>query len=443
MAILGDTIGSTLSWLFPRGTRRNWCAALLADSFRHPKGIPSTLRGLFSRQKIDASLRMPRSRSGTPLLFIEDVLPDPRTGSGAPRTCQIIEALVECGFKVTFFPVLRRQVGVASVGNFAEKGVEVLVAKSRVDEPILVNLLRSRKNYYGVVIISRPPNMKALSRAVRRFQKSATIIYDAEAIFVMRRINYQKLLGRPLIAHGEKRLIAREVALARTANAVLTVSEADAEYFRNGGCARVSVVRHAVRIAPTPASFAQRSGILFVGPVLDSPTPNEDAVLYFVNEVLPLIHRELDVNITIAGHIRSERVLACRSDKVRLAGSVEDLAPLYNAHRLFVAPTRYSAGVPLKVYEAAANGLPCVATPLLCSQLGWEPHKELLCGATPEEFANACIRLYSDPELWRWIRENSLERVRTECDYGNFLKQLRNAVRDSSVNETSRAGTLN
>ena len=56
---------------------------------------------------------------------------------------------------------------------------------------------------------------------------------------------------------------------------------------------------------------------------------------------------------------------------------VADTEPLYAAHRLFVAPARFAAGAPYKVYEAASFGLPVVATELLREQLGWEDGLEL------------------------------------------------------------------
>ena len=68
---------------------------------------------------------------------------------------------------------------------------------------------------------------------------------------------------------------------------------------------------------------------------------------------------------------------------------VDDLTPLYDDARVFVAPTRYSAGISLKVIEAAARGVPIVCTPLVARQLGWISGEELLTAETPAEFACA------------------------------------------------------
>ena len=70
----------------------------------------------------------------------------------------------------------------------------------------------------------------------------------------------------------------------------------------------------------------------------------------------------------------------------------------YDACRIFIAPTRFAAGIPYKVHEAAANGLPSVVTPLLAGQLTWSHDSELLVAESAEQFAEQCLRLYRSPE---------------------------------------------
>jgi len=89
---------------------------------------------------------------------------------------------------------------------------------------------------------------------------------------------------------------------------------------------------------------------------------------------------------------------------------------LYDSHRLFVAPTRYAAGTPYKLYEAASFGLPIVATDLLRQQTGWENGAELLTAdsADPAGFADHIVSLYRDAGLWQRLRDTALQRLRDE-----------------------------
>jgi glycosyltransferase involved in cell wall biosynthesis len=427
-----EAISSFLELLFPRGTRRYFFASVVADAYRFPKTIPTIISNLIRHKELYGLQSPCASSNGTRLLFIEDVLPDPRIGGGAPRTCQILDVLVGQGFQITFIPLIPNKALNPSVARFRVAGVEILFGVTPAERPVVTSLLKLRKNYYTVIIVSRPTNLKRLYATLRHYQGNALVVYDAEAVFALRQIMHRKLIGKPLAARTEKRLVEQELGLARKADSVMAVSDAEANLFRGYGCPKVAVVGHTVPIRPSKAPFSERSGILFAGPILSSPSPNEDAVIFFITDVLPLIRRQMDVGFTIVGPNSSKRVQAYQTDIVKVVGMVDDLTPFYNSNKIFAAPTRYSAGVPLKVYDAAANGIPVVATPLLCSQLGWYPEKEILCGSTAEEFALACIRLLSDQTIWLQIRNNALEKVRRVCDISGFSQQLLSAIGSSS-----------
>jgi glycosyltransferase involved in cell wall biosynthesis len=111
---------------------------------------------------------------------------------------------------------------------------------------------------------------------------------------------------------------------------------------------------------------------------------------------------------------------------------VSDLAALYDAGRIFVAPTRYAAGVPYKVHEAASCGIPVVATELLRRQLGWVGGRDLVSvdAGDPTAFADAVVRLYRDAGLWQTLRDNALERVRTENGRALYEAGIRRVLGD-------------
>ena len=100
------------------------------------------------------------------------------------------------------------------------------------------------------------------------------MIYDAEAIFTQRETDLERLRGETVTA-GQERLDA-EVHLARAADVVISVSDQDRETFEAAGCPTVVTVGHCIEPAPTPATFADRAGFLFVGPTHDERSPNTD-----------------------------------------------------------------------------------------------------------------------------------------------------------------------
>ncbi len=93
-------------------------------------------------------------------------------------------------------------------------------------------------------------------------------------------------LGRHYHPPEDQALIDQELRLARGCAAVLTVNEIERFRFLEAGAGNVVVLGHALRLTPTEADFDSRRGLLFVG-ALGPESPNEDAVLFLVREVLP------------------------------------------------------------------------------------------------------------------------------------------------------------
>ena len=170
--------------------------------------------------------------------------------------------------------------------------------------------------------------------------------------------------------------------------------------------------------------------MLFVGAIHTLDSPNYDSLCWFVDAVLPLVEQQLgyETRLTIAGFTAEGIDLGRFIDhpRISLRGAVADLTPLYDGHRVFVAPTRIAAGLPYKVHEAASYGLPVVATELLRQQLGWTDGRDLLAidAADPDGFAARVVALYRSEALWTVIRAGGAERVKAECGMEGFRRVI-------------------
>jgi glycosyltransferase involved in cell wall biosynthesis len=112
--------------------------------------------------------------------------------------------------------------------------------------------------------------------------------------------------------------------------------------------------------------------------------------------------------------------------RITLRGAVADLEALYNGSRVFIAPTRFAAGAPYKVFEAASRGLPVVATELLRGQLGWTAGQDILAAGSddPAAFAAAVLALYRNEPLWQAVREGALRRLEQENGKAGFTEAV-------------------
>lgn len=362
------------------------------------------------------------------ILFIEDRVPHPHLGAGYPRSNVILWDLTKLGYDVTLYPLIYPDESEENAYEDIPANVKVALGCGSAG---LRQFLAERPGHFGLIFVSRPHNMAELRR-VLPIKRRPRIIYDAEALFCMREIEQRRLEGRPLSVRVEQKMIGREVALAAASRCIVSVSEPERSRFVAAGFRRVFTLSHAVEQQATPAPFNQRTGFLFVGP-LDGPgTPNGAAVIWFAREILPRIRKQLGeaVPFRVCGHYK-DTVAAAVGDGVEFLGRVDNLAALYNEARAFVAPSLVAAGIPLKVIEAAAYGLPTVVTTLLANQLGWQSRVELLSGGTAEEFAAACVRVYTDEAVWNGLRLKALERVQRDHSPQRFLRKLENIVEEA------------
>lgn len=366
------------------------------------------------------------------VLLIDDRVPHPCLGAGYPRANTLVRGLLHHGCFVTHYPLIVPTEPWDGVYSDFPPEVEVMIS---CGESGLESFLKERRGYYDTMLVSRPINMVVVDPLIEKrpdLFAGIDIIYDAEAIFAFRELRKRKLFGASESEEQEEELAAKEIALTRFAKSVTCVSEEECAHFKQAGISRVAVVAHSVPVQPTTRSFRERSGFLFVGFVHDDGSPNGDSVLWFLQEILPKIQGSLgpEASFTFAGLNLSEKIAGIKREGVIQLGVVPNLNKTYDQARVFVAPTRFSAGLPMKIHEAASHGLPVVATSQLASQLGWTGEKDLLVADDTQTFADQCIRLYTDPSLWSRIRENALERVRRECSPEAFLATLKSVLDD-------------
>jgi len=364
------------------------------------------------------------------VMFIDDYVPLPQQGSGYVRSNTIVAALAELGYEVTVFPVMVRHIERLKLFENFPETVEIIDDRGLAD---LSDFLAERAGYYDAVWVGRTHNlarMLPILGEANRYLPSRGMILDTEVVATPRQFDHAKIIGAEAPEVSFDQALQAEFNCAYHAQHIVAVTEHDATLIRRAGHQSVSVLGHMLTPEPTPSVWSERRGLLFVGAIHEADAPNYDSMVWFVEEILPRLDALLppDVRLTIAGFVRPgiDMGRLGRHRRVDMVGGVRDLRPLYDAHRVFVGPTRFAGGLPYKLHEAAAHGLPIVATSLLAGQLGWQDGEDLLAvqDLDPDAFAASVARLYEDAALWAKIRDNALQRVARDCDPTVFVEKL-------------------
>ena len=360
------------------------------------------------------------------ILLIDDRVPHPALGSGYPRCADILNSLASFDYNITLFPLQFPIDDWKSCYETLDHSIEIILnqGKSGLD-----SFLRSREGFFQYIIISRVHNMeflRSLAKDNRGLLDNAKIIYDAEALTASREIIRRSLQGRGVTSDKQVEMIRSEMEKCSMADSVIAVSEQEAQAYKNHGMQNVHVLGHKISANPGDNTFINREGLLFVGALRDEGSPNVDSLLWFCINVLPLIEKKLEnIKIYVVGDLGAPSLFTIKKENLSFLGQIKDLSEIYNRCRVFIAPTRFAAGIPHKVHHATANGIPCVTTELLANQLRWTPEKELLVGKTSYAFAAECIRLHEDQNLWENIRKNGLKAVEKDCSEANFRDNLK------------------
>ena len=373
------------------------------------------------------------------ILFIEDMPPMRLVGSGYVRSNDLIQVMVGLGMEVTVFPVERRRFELAAMFADLPDRVEIMHDRSLEDLP---DFMAARAGYYHIVWIGRTHNLDRISALLARLADPdgtlPRLILDTEAVAALRdaaRISLISADGAglpPLL--DVPAAAARELAHAPLCERIIAVSESEATLLRGLGLPRVSVIGHLAEIHETSRPWRDRAGMLFVGAIHAMDSPNYDGLCWFVDEVLPLVEQALGwkTRLTIAGYTAPSVDLSrfASHARITLRGAVADLAPLYDQHLLFVAPTRFAAGIPYKVHSAASHGIPVVATDILRRQLQWRDGAEILAApdTDPAGFARHILALGRSEPLWQTIRSGALARLGAENSRAAYTEAVRRVL---------------
>ncbi len=213
------------------------------------------------------------------------------------------------------------------------------------------------------------------------------------------------------------RVRALERRLASAAAGVSCVSPRDASgLLALRAATRPLVVPNGVDLS----RYALRSGavggeqVLFVGDL--SWPPNAEGVRWFAREVWPRVEQARPAaRAEILGRSAPRDLARLASSRLSFVGDRGDTRPHWAAASVAVVPLLAGGGTRLKILEAAACGVPVVATPIGAEGLAFAPEREIRLGEDPGAFAGAVVELLADPAAS--LRQALAARARVEALY--------------------------
>jgi len=195
-----------------------------------------------------------------------------------------------------------------------------------------------------------------------------------------------------------RKLIRYEAKASQEYSVVSTVSDPDRDAFvKNYDCKRVTVVPNGVDERYfTPVKTEIKPGSMVFTGSMDW-RPNQDGVRYFIEEIFPLIKRQIPAaTFTVVGRKPPQWLmdLAQLVEGVTVTGTVDDVRPYIAGSALYVVPLRVGGGSRLKILEAFAMAKVVLSTSVGAEGLDVVEGKQILLRDTPQDLAQtACAVL--------------------------------------------------
>jgi len=210
---------------------------------------------------------------------------------------------------------------------------------------------------------------------------------------------------------------AYERAACRSFDSVIAVSPEDRDAMaRDYGVSYVTDVPTGVDVdyfAPSGRTPTDPFNLVFTGSM--DWLPNEDAIRYFIEQILPIIKRRVpQTTLTVVGRNPYPRLveLSRRDPSIQVTGRVDDVRPYMERAAAYIVPLRIGGGTRLKIYEAMSMEKPIVSTSVGAEGLPLRDGCELMLADTPETFAERVISIITNDSLARELGGRAAAAVR-------------------------------
>lgn len=189
--------------------------------------------------------------------------------------------------------------------------------------------------------------------------------------------------------------------MCRRFDSVIAVSADDREQMkREYGAEAVFDVPTGVDVEffrPNPDAKTSAHSMVFTGSM--DWLPNDDAIRYFMREIMPLIKQKVaDATLTVVGRNPTPALVELgKSDSsLIITGRVEDVRPYMDNAAAYIVPLRIGGGTRLKIFEAMAMEKAVVSTTIGAEGLPLTDGVELLLADEPAAFADAVVKVLTD-----------------------------------------------
>ena len=368
------------------------------------------------------------------VLVLDHCTPTPDADAGSITVFNLLMLLREMGFQVTFIAEDNFLYMPKETAALQKRGIEVLYAPFNLS---VKDHLSQFDKKYDLAFLFRPTVIEKHFADIKRISPQTKVLYHTVDLHFLRMLREAELSGDESILESARKMKSRELKAIKLADGSIVHSAKELDIVTElVPGANLHVFPLIMDPDEGDIPFSDRHGVMFIGGY--QHTPNVDAVVYFANEVMPILRNLVPgIKFYIIGSNAPDSVSCLAGDDIIVSGFIEKLSPFINTMRLSVAPLRYGAGIKGKIGTAMVAGLPVIGTNIAVEGMYLTDGENVVVANTPIEFAKAVAELYDNKEKWTKIRNNGLKFAKENWSAEASLARLAGVVQSLGIETTS------
>jgi GT2 family glycosyltransferase len=361
------------------------------------------------------------------VLFIDAETPKPDQDAGGYAAVQEMTLLQSLGYRCTFAALdMKWQPDYTEA--LQRKGIECVYMPF---ESSLIGLIHRRGSEFELIYVTRYYVAKQTIDAIRQFASQSKVVLMNADLHFLREL-------RAGLHNGDAATLLRasqtrddELNIMKQVDLVLSYTDIERTVIQSHNFAQTKVAKcpWVCEVATEVKPFGKRSGLAFLGGF--QHPPNEEAVRWFVTQVLPVLLKDYpQIIFHIYGSSISAELIAEFSQypNVIVEGWVANTASIFDRCRVFVAPLQSGAGIKGKVVSALAAGVPTIMSAIAAEGISVVDGEYASIASTVDEWVERIVKIYHDEELWASMSQAALKFASVNYSLQNGRAAIANAL---------------
>jgi hypothetical protein len=292
-------------------------------------------------------------------------------------------------------------------------------------------LIHRRGSEFELIYVTRYYVAKQTIDAIRQFASQSKVVLMNADLHFLREL-------RAGLHNGDAATLLRasqtrddELNIMKQVDLVLSYTDIERTVIQSHNFAQTKVAKcpWVCEVATEVKPFGKRSGLAFLGGF--QHPPNEEAVRWFVTQVLPVLLKDYpQIIFHIYGSSISAELIAEFSQypNVIVEGWVANTASIFDRCRVFVAPLQSGAGIKGKVVSALAAGVPTIMSAIAAEGISVVDGEYASIASTVDEWVERIVKIYHDEELWASMSQAALKFASVNYSLQNGRAAIANAL---------------